>query len=48
MADLTKNVISVMVKDRAKRTKMWDHKGENCQITKIFKNSKFYLRNKKR
>ena len=39
MTDLTKNTISETVRDRAKRTKILDHMSE---ITKIFKNSKFY------
>ena len=34
MADLTKNAISLTVRDRAKRTKTWDHKGYKSQITK--------------
>ena len=42
MAAFTKNAILVMVRDRAKRTKIWDHKGYRSQITNIFKNSKFY------
>ena len=42
MAVLTKNAISVMGRARVKRTKIWDHKGYNSQITNIFKNSKFY------
>ena len=42
MATLTKNGILVMVRDTAKRTKIWDHKGYKSQITNIFKNSKFY------
>ena len=37
MATLTKNAISVTVRDRAKRTKIWDHKGYKSQITNIFK-----------
>ena len=41
-ADLTKNGILVTVRDRAKHTKIWDHKSKEIQITKIFKNSKFY------
>ena len=41
-AALTKNAISVIVRDRAKRTKIWDCKGYRSQITDIFKNSKFY------
>ena len=41
MAALTKNAISVMVRDRTKRTTIWNHKGYNSQITNIFKNSKF-------
>ena len=45
MAALTKNAISVTVRDRAKRTKIWDHKGYRRQITNIFKNSKFYKKN---
>ena len=32
MAALTKNAISVTVRDRAKRTKIWDHKGYMNQI----------------
>ena len=47
MAALTKNSISVTVRDRAKRTKIWDHKGKKSQITNIFKNSKFYKKNSK-
>ena len=42
MAALTKNAISVTVRDRAKRTKIWDQNGYKRQITNIFKNSKFY------
>ena len=34
MADLTKNAISLTVRDRAKRTKTWDLKGYKSQITK--------------
>ena len=34
--------ISVTVRGRGKRTKIWDHKGYNSQITNIFKNSKLY------
>ena len=41
MAALTKNAISVMVRDRAKRTKIWDHKGDKNLITNLFKKSKF-------
>ena len=40
MAALTKNAISVTRSDRAKRTKIWDHKGYKSQITNMFKNSK--------
>ena len=47
MAALTKNAISVTVRDRAKRTKIWDHKGCKSQITNIFKNSTFYNKNSK-
>ena len=47
MAALTKNAISVTVRDRAKRAKIWDHKGYKSQITNIFKNSKFYKKNSK-
>ena len=32
MADLTKNAISEMVRDRVKRTKIWDYK---CQIGRL-------------
>ena len=42
MAALTKNAISVTVRDRAKWTKIWDHKGYKSEITNILKNSKFY------
>ena len=45
MAALTKNAIAVTVKDRAKRTKIWDHKGYKSHITNIFQNSKFYKKN---
>ena len=34
MAALTKNAISVPVRDRAKRTKIWDHKGFKTQNNK--------------
>ena len=37
MAALTKHAISVTVRDRAKRTKSWDHKGYKSQIRNIFK-----------
>ena len=47
MAALTKNAISVTVRDRAKRTKIWDHKGCKTQITNIFKNLIFYNKNSK-
>ena len=42
MAALTKNAIPVTVRDRAKWTKIWDHKGYRTHITDILKNSKFY------
>ena len=38
MAALTKNAILVMGRDRAKGTKIWDHKGCKSQITNIFEN----------
>ena len=41
MAYLTKNAISETVRERAKQTKMWDHKGWS-QITIFLKNSIFY------
>ena len=47
MADLIKNAITVTVRDRAKRTKIWNHKDYKSQITNIFKNSKFYKQNSK-
>ena len=47
MAALTKNAISVTGRDRAKWTKIWDHKGNKKHITNIFKNSKFYKKNSK-
>ena len=46
MATLIQIAISVMVRDRVKRTKICDHKGYISQITNIFKNSKFYEKNK--
>ena len=45
MASLTKNTFSVTVRDRAKWTKIWDHKGYKSLITNIFKNSKFIKKN---
>ena len=36
MAALTKNAILVTVRDRAKRTKILDHKGQITNIFKIF------------
>ena len=47
MAALTKNAISVTGRDRAKWTKIWDHRGYKSQIQIIFKNSKFYKKNSK-
>ena len=50
MAALTKNAISVMGRDREKRTKILDPKGNhgiNSQIRNIFKNSKFYNKKSK-
>ena len=47
MAALTKNAISVTVRDRAKQAKIWDHKRYMRQITNIFKNSKFYRKKSK-
>ena len=47
MAALTKNAISVTVRDRAKWTKIWDHKAYKSQITNIFKNLKFYKKKSK-
>ena len=41
MADQTKSAALVTVRDRAKKTKIWDRNGQNCQITNIFKNIKF-------
>ena len=41
---MTKNAISVTVRDRAKWTKIWDHKGFKIEITNIFKNSKILLK----
>ena len=35
MADLTKNAISVTVRDRAKQTKIGDHMGYKIKITNI-------------
>ena len=47
MSALSKNAISVTVIDRAKQTKIWDHKGNKTQLTNIFKNSKFYKKKSK-
>ena len=47
MALLTRNAISVTVRDRAKWTKNCEHKGYKSPITKIFKNSKFYKKKSK-
>ena len=47
MAALTKNAMSVTVRDRAKRSKIWDHKVYNSLLTNIFKNSKFYKKKSK-
>ena len=47
MAALTNNAISVTVRDRAKQTKFWDHKGYKSLITNIFNNSKFDKKNSK-
>ena len=35
------------LRDRAKRTKKWDHKGYKSQLRNIFKNSKFYKKKSK-
>ena len=45
MADVTKNAISVTVRDRAKRTKIWDDKGYKSKI--FFENSEFYKKKSK-
>ena len=45
MAALTKNAISLTVRDRAKQTKIVDHKSYKSLITNIFKNSKFKKKN---
>ena len=45
MAALTKNAISVTGRDKAKPTKIWDHKGYKGQIRNIFENSKLYKKN---
>ena len=39
MDALTKNAILVTVRDKAKRTEIWDHKGYRSNI---FKNSKIF------
>ena len=44
MANLTKNAISVTLRDRVKLTKIWDHKGYKSEIRNIFKNSKSPLK----
>ena len=35
MAAMTKNAISVTVSDRAKRTKIWDHKGYKSEMNAL-------------
>ena len=45
MAALTNNAISVTGRDRAKRTKIWDHKGYKSQIRSIFKIPNFIKKN---
>ena len=47
MAALTNNAISVTGRDRAKRRKIWDHKGYKGKIKSILKNSKFYKKKSK-
>ena len=47
MADLTKTVVSVMERDGAKRTKIWDDKVEESKIANILTNSKFYKQKSK-
>ena len=47
MDDLTKNDILVTVRDRAKQTKIGDHKGYKGEIPNILENSKFYKKNSK-
>ena len=42
---MTKNAMSITVRDRAKWTQIWDYKGYKCKITNIFKNSKFDNKN---
>ena len=39
MAAFTKKAISVTMRDRAKQSKIWDHKGYKGILTNIFKNS---------
>ena len=41
MSALNKNAISVTMRDRAKRTKILDHKDYKRQVANIFKNYKF-------
>ena len=43
MAALTKNTISVTVRDRAKRTKILDHKGYKSQVTNILEIQNFII-----
>ena len=45
MAPLTKNAISVTVRDRAKRMKIWDHKGYKSKIRNISKIQNFIKKN---
>ena len=44
---MTKNAISVTVRDRAKLTKVWNHNGNKSIITIFFKNSKFHKQKSK-
>ena len=45
MSTLTKNALSVTVRDRAKLTKIWDHKGYKSVI-KIFSKIQNFIKKK--
>ena len=47
MSDLTKSAILVMVRDRVKWTKIWDHNRQNYKKTNIFKNLNLKNKNTK-
>ena len=47
MGDFSKSAISEMIRDCAKRTEIWDQQGQESQLTKSWKISKFCEKNSK-